>query len=87
MVQKHLEMARRRAAKGQYSTTPISALASSPATSNCWRVSRRHRTQSLMGERDLGWMALDLDYAAGKEPRFFRARMVDGVIEVPALAR
>ena len=30
-------------------------------------------------------MALDLDYAAGMEPRFFRARMLDGVIEVPAL--
>jgi CRISPR-associated protein Cas5d len=45
--------------------------------------SRPH--DSLMGERDLGWMALDLDYAAGMELRFFRARMVDGVIEVPAL--
>ena len=40
---------------------------------------------SLLGERDLGWMALDLDYAAGMQARFFRARMVDGLIDVPAL--
>jgi CRISPR-associated protein Cas5d len=38
-----------------------------------------------MGSRDLGWMALDLAYAAGMEAHFFRAQMVDGVIEVPAL--
>ena len=30
-------------------------------------------------------MALDIDFAAGMAPRFFRAVMRDGVIEVPAL--
>jgi CRISPR-associated protein Cas5d len=36
--------------------------------------------------RDLGWMLHDLDFAnlADPQPRFFRAQMTDGVIEVPA---
>ncbi|MGK2287189.1 type I-C CRISPR-associated protein Cas5c [Pedomonas sp. V897] len=34
-------------------------------------------------DRDLGWMLHDIDFARGNESRFFRAQMVDGVIEVP----
>jgi len=35
--------------------------------------------------RDLGWMLHDLDFAdsADPQPRFFRAQMNAGVIEVP----
>lgn len=36
----------------------------------------------LKGERDLGFMLYDIDFADGMTPRFFRARMVDGVIDV-----
>ncbi len=36
------------------------------------------------GKLDLGWMLHDIDFAAGMEPRFFRAVMSDGVISVPA---
>jgi len=36
----------------------------------------------LRGERDLGFMLHDIDFADGMTPRFFRARMVDGVIDV-----
>ena len=39
----------------------------------------------LLGEKDLGWMTLDIDFARGGRPLFFRALMRDGVIEVPAL--
>ncbi|AGI10362.1 Hypothetical Protein XCAW_04599 [Xanthomonas citri subsp. citri Aw12879] len=39
---------------------------------------------TLAGERDLGWMLHDIDFADGMTPRFFRARMVDGQVEVPA---
>ncbi|MBA1331231.1 CRISPR-associated protein, partial [Candidatus Endoriftia persephone str. Guaymas] len=34
------------------------------------------------GERDLGFMLHDIDFAGNMTPRFFRARMVDGVIDV-----
>ena len=34
-------------------------------------------------DRDFGWMLHDIDFARGNESRFFRSKMVDGVIEVP----
>ncbi len=34
-------------------------------------------------EKDLGWMLQDLDYQNGMEPRFFRAVMRNGVIDIP----
>jgi CRISPR-associated protein Cas5d len=36
-------------------------------------------------EKDLGWMLLDIDYSDDKTPRFFRAVMKDGIIEVPRM--
>jgi CRISPR-associated protein Cas5d len=39
----------------------------------------------LMGERDLGYMLHDVDFDDGMTPRFFRAVMRGGVIEVPSL--
>jgi CRISPR-associated protein Cas5d len=36
----------------------------------------------LTGERDLGFMLHDIDFADNMTPRFFRASMVDGVIDV-----
>ncbi len=41
---------------------------------------------ALRGERDLGWMLHDLDFAGDREARFFRALMRDGMIEIPALS-
>lgn len=35
-------------------------------------------------DRDLGYMLHDIDFADDMTPRFFRAEMKDGVIEVPA---
>ncbi|MFC6645297.1 type I-C CRISPR-associated protein Cas5c [Granulicella cerasi] len=42
--------------------------------------------EALLGERDLGWMLHDIDFAHGKEAKFFRATMRDGVIHVPPFA-
>ncbi len=42
--------------------------------------------ESLLGERDLGWMLHDINFSGAKDARFFRAWMRDGVITVPALA-
>ena len=43
--------------------------------------------EELRGERDLGWMLLDLDYSNpdGITPHFFRAVLRDGVLEVPTM--
>ncbi len=83
-VQKHLEMARRRAAKGQYYHHPYLGTREFPCDFTLLEGERPTPDQSLMGERDLGWMALEVDYVPGMEARFFRARMIDGVINVPS---
>jgi len=84
-VQKHLEIARRRAAKGQYFHHPYLGTREFACDFELLEGEPPPPHESLRGPRDLGWMALDLDYAAGNEARFFRATMIDGVIEVPAL--
>lgn len=38
---------------------------------------------TLTGECDLGWVLHDIDFGNGNTARFFRARMVDGLIRVP----
>jgi CRISPR-associated protein Cas5d len=40
----------------------------------------------LRGERDLGWMLYDLDFrdVTSPQPRFFQARMKDGVVNIPS---
>lgn len=41
--------------------------------------------EELLGERDLGWMLWDMDYADPQDikPKFFRAKLVDGAMDVP----
>ncbi len=43
--------------------------------------------EELLGERDLGYMLWDLDYTDPRNitPRFFRAKLQDGVLTVPTL--
>ena len=82
-VQKHLEIARRRAAKGQCFHHPYLGTREFACDFELLDGEVPKPDAALHGERDLGWMVLDVDYAPGLEARFFRARMVDGVIEVP----
>ncbi len=84
-VQKHLDIARRRAAKGQCFHRPCLGTREFACDFTLLEGEPPSPHDSLLGERDLGWMALDLDYADGMAARFFRARMIDGVIEVPTL--
>ncbi len=43
--------------------------------------------ESLKGERDLGWMLHDIDFANDKQARFFRAIMKEGAIDVPPFSQ
>lgn len=81
---KHLDIFNRRARKGQCFQMPCMGVREFPAHFALLEGNVPEPHESLLGERDLGWMLHDIDYQRDMTPRFFRARMVDGVIEVPA---
>lgn len=82
---KHLDIFNRRARQGQCFHMPC--LGTREFTANFTLIESDDAMPSvdgqLSGERDLGFMLHDIDFANGKTPRFFRASMRDGVIEVP----
>lgn len=82
---KHLDIFNRRARQGQCFHTPCLGTREFPA--NFALIEPEGAVPSvdsqLSGERDLGYMLHDIDFVNGKAPRFFRAVMRDGVIEVP----
>lgn len=83
---KHLEMFTRRARKGQCFHQPCLGCREFPAHFTLIEGDAPLPHPSLIEPgkpRDLGWMLNDLDFANGRQPRFFRAFMRDGVIEVP----
>jgi CRISPR-associated protein Cas5d len=80
---KHLEMARRRARMGQCFHRPCLGCREFAADFALVEGEPPVPDAALAGERDLGWMLHDIDFANGMTPRFFRARMVGGVIAVP----
>ena len=85
-VKKHVEMFQRRAAKGQCFHQPCLGtreFACDFALFEGEPPGPGDLHESLHGERDLGWMPLDIDYANGMVPKFFRPVMKDGVIDVP----
>jgi CRISPR-associated protein Cas5d len=86
---KHLDMFTRRARSGQCFTRPVLGCREFAADFTLVEKAAESPVPdaSLAGERDLGWMLHDIDFAHGKVPRFFRALMRDGVIEVPPLMR
>ncbi|WGL18113.1 type I-C CRISPR-associated protein Cas5c [Microbulbifer bruguierae] len=80
---KHLDIFNRRARKGQYFHAPCMGVREFPANFRLFEEGEPEPDVSLVGERDLGWMLHDFDFKNGCEPRFFRACMRDGLIEVP----
>jgi CRISPR-associated protein Cas5d len=82
---KHLDQFQRRARAGQCFTRPYLGCREFAADFRLLEAEDPLPAvdPALAGERDLGWMLLDIDFAGGKDPRFFRAMMADGVIEVP----
>ena len=83
---KHLDIFNRRARKGQYFHAPCLGVREFPANFELIEPDALLPAvyADLLGERELGWMLHDIDFAHDMTPRFFRAVMRDGVIEVPA---
>jgi len=75
----------RRIDKGQFYHQPCFGVREFPAHFQMC-TERPACPDELKGERDLGWMLMDMDYSdpANIRPKFFRAIMRDGVIKVPS---
>lgn len=84
-VGKHLDIFNRRARKGQCFHTPCLGVREFPASFQLLEpgIAEPVVDETLKGERDLGWMLHDIDFADDMTPHFFRAQMRDGLIEVP----
>ncbi len=81
--QKHYEIFRRRAEKGQCFHQPCLGCREFACNFSWYNGEPAVCDESLLGKRDLGWMLQDIDFAEPNTPYFFRAEMQDGVITVP----
>ncbi|MGE5593073.1 MAG: type I-C CRISPR-associated protein Cas5c [Betaproteobacteria bacterium] len=83
---KHYNMAVRRMREGQCFHRPYFGCREFPVN---FRLIEGQEIPSSChkGERDLGWILWDIDFDDGMTPRFFRAVMRDGVIDVPDLRK
>lgn len=82
---KFQDIIKRRLARGQFYHQPYFGVREFPAHfAPCTEVPPC--PEELLGERDMGWMLLDLDYSDPENitPMFFRATLRDGVLEVPS---
>ena len=83
---KFQEMMRRRVEKGQFYHQPCFGVREFPAHFKpC--IQLPPCPEELKGEKDLGWMLLDMDYSDPESitPHFFRATLRDGILEVPPM--
>ena len=81
---KFQSMMQRRLEKGQFYHQPYFGVREFPVNFKPY-TERPECPEELRGEKDLGWMLLDMDYSdpANIQPMFFRAVLRDGVLEVP----
>ena len=82
---KHAAMFNRRAASGQCFHRP--SLGTREFAADFALIAEgaplpKSRVPSDQRDRDLGWMLHDINHAGDKSSRFFRARLVDGVLDV-----
>lgn len=81
---KFQDIMKRRLSKGQFYHQPCFGVREFPAHfAPCQQIPVC--PEELKGEKDLGWMLLDMDYSNPEDiqPMFFRAILKDGVLEVP----
>ncbi|PIQ01580.1 MAG: type I-C CRISPR-associated protein Cas5 [Shewanella sp. CG18_big_fil_WC_8_21_14_2_50_42_11] len=84
-VGKHLDIFNRRARKGQYFHQPCFGNREFPADFSLIETDDDLPFSDLGDEsKDLGWMLHDIDFANNAEPKFFRAELREGIIEVPS---
>ena len=84
---KHLDIFSRRARRGQYFHMPCMGNREFPAYFELVENGQEFESApELQGEKDLGWMLHDIDFANDNTPLFYRAIMRDGLIEVPELS-
>jgi CRISPR-associated protein Cas5d len=82
---KHLDIFNRRLARGQVFQRPCLGCREFPAfVEPVDHLPVSPLAGSPDGDRDLGWMLYDLNYGRSWEPMFFRARLEQGVLRVPA---
>lgn len=81
-AEKHYNMALRRLRKGQYFSPP--SLGTREFGAQVELIEDGVIPKSLLGDRDLGWMLYDLDFADAQDikPQFFKAEMREGVIDL-----
>lgn len=81
--QKHYEMFKRRASKGQYFHHPYFGCREFVVDFDWNEGDTPTVARSLKGNRDLGFMLHDIDFENDMTPKFFRAQMNDGLVEIP----
>lgn len=85
-IAKHLDMARRRMKKGQSFHQPYFGTREFAASFEWADTVPSTQLPPEQRDKDLGWMLHDLDFydPHDPQPRFFRAEMKGGVIDIPA---
>ena len=85
---KHLDIFNRRARRGQYFHAPCLGVREFPANFELIEDADELpiADDTLSGERDLGWMLHDFDFANDTTPHYFRALMRKGIIDIPAFS-
>jgi len=81
--EKHYNMALRRLRNGQYYSPPCLGTREFGARVELIENGEMPRS-NLQGNQDLGWMLFDMDFSNPEDilPRFFKAEMQDGVIDL-----
>lgn len=84
-LMKYTEMFTRRAVKGQCVNQPYLGCREFAADFRLVDQAAPFATSPIGETRELGWMLHDLDFThpSDPQPRFFNAKMVEGVVEVP----
>jgi CRISPR-associated protein Cas5d len=80
----HYNIVLRRLRNGQHFHAPCLGTREFPAQVELIEDKRDIPKSLLIGERDLGWILYDLDFSNSRDihPKFFKAQIVDGVLDL-----